>query len=174
MQSRLPFVFIILTVMLDAMGIGLLMPVLPELIGTLTNGSVAEAAWWGGLLAFTYAGMQFLFGPLIGQMSDRYGRRPILLFSLLGMGASYLVMGLAASIWLLFVARVVSGITGATFATANAFIADISSRDKRAANFGLVGLGFGIGFIFGPALGGYLGQFGYQAPIFAAAALSLA
>ncbi|MBB5515071.1 DHA1 family tetracycline resistance protein-like MFS transporter [Rubricella aquisinus] len=174
MKSRLPFVFIIFTVMLDAMGIGLLMPVLPDLISALDGGSLADAARWGGLLAFTYAGMQFLFGPLVGALSDRFGRRPILLISLVGMGLAYVITAFAPYLWLLFVARVVSGITGATYSTANAYVADISPRDKRAANFGLVGLGFGIGFILGPAMGGYLGQFGYQAPVIAAAALSFA
>jgi DHA1 family tetracycline resistance protein-like MFS transporter len=174
MKSRLPFVFIIFTVMLDAMGIGLLMPVLPDLISALDGGSLADAARWGGLLAFTYAGMQFLFGPLVGALSDRFGRRPILLISLVGMGFAYVITAFAPFLWLLFVARVVSGITGATYSTANAYVADISPRDKRAANFGLVGLGFGIGFILGPAMGGYLGQFGYQAPVIAAAALSFA
>ncbi|MEL6646558.1 MAG: MFS transporter [Pseudomonadota bacterium] len=173
-QGRLPFLFIIFTVMLDAMGIGLLMPVLPELVQTLTGGSVAEAAQWAGLIAFTYAGMQFLCGPALGALSDRYGRRPVILASILGMGCAYLLMGFAQSIIVLFIARLISGITGATFSVANAFMADISAPDKRAANFGLIGLGFGLGFIFGPALGGWLGQYGYQAPIFAAAALAFA
>lgn len=174
MKSRLPFVFIIFTVMLDAMGIGLLMPVLPDLLSTLDGGSLADAARWGGLLAFTYAGMQFLFGPLVGAVSDRFGRRPVLLISLVGMGIAYIITAFAPALWLLFIARIISGITGATYSTANAFVADISARDKRAANFGLVGLGFGIGFILGPAMGGFLGQYGYQAPILAAAVLSLA
>jgi DHA1 family tetracycline resistance protein-like MFS transporter len=173
-QARLPFLFIIFTVMLDAMGIGLLMPVLPDLVKALTGGDLSQAAQWAGVVAFTYAAMQFLFGPALGALSDRYGRRPVILASILGMGVAYLLMGFAQSILALFVARVISGITGATFSVANAFMADISAPEKRAANFGLIGLGFGLGFIFGPALGGWLGQFGYQAPIFAAAALSFA
>lgn len=173
-KGRLPFLFIILTVMLDAMGIGLLMPVLPDMVKALTGGDLAQAAQWAGWIAFTYAGMQFLFGPALGALSDRYGRRLVVLTSIFGMGVAYLMMGFAQSILVLFAARVISGITGATLSVANAFVADISAPDKRAANFGLIGLGFGLGFIFGPALGGWLGQFGYQAPIFAAAALSFA
>ena len=173
-STRLPFLFIIFTVMLDAMGIGLLMPVLPDLVKALSGGDLARAAQWAGLLAFTYAGMQFLFGPAMGAVSDRFGRRPVLLLSTFGMGVAYLIMATAGALWLMFAARLFSGITGATHSTANAFIADISAPEKRAANFGLAGLGFGIGFILGPALGGWLGQYGYQMPIFAAAALAFA
>ena len=174
MQSRAPFVFIIITVALDAMGIGLILPVMPDLIRDLDAGSVSEAAFWGGLLSFTYAAMQFTCGPLLGNLSDRYGRRPVLILSLTFMGLDYLLMAIAPTLWLLFVARFVSGITGATHSTASAYLADISEKGKRAANFGLVGAAFGVGFILGPAIGGLLGELGPRAPFIAAGILALA
>lgn len=173
MSSRLPFIFVILTILIDAMGIGLILPVMPDLIRSLNGGTISQAALWGGALAFTYAAMQFIFSPTVGNLSDRFGRRVVLLASLLAMGLDYILMGLTGSIWVLFVARTISGITGATFGTANAFIADISPPEQRAANFGLLGMGFGIGFVIGPILGGFLGSYGPQAPFFAAAALAL-
>lgn len=174
MQSRAPFIFIIMTVALDAMGIGLILPVMPELIRDLREQGISDAAFWGGLLSFTYAGMQFLCGPLLGNLSDRFGRRPVLITSLVFMGLDYLLMALAPTLFLLFVARFVSGITGATHSTASAFLADISEKGKRSANFGLVGAAFGIGFILGPAIGGLLGELGPRAPFVAAGVLALA
>ncbi|MFN6979363.1 MAG: MFS transporter, partial [Gemmobacter sp.] len=174
MQSRLPFVFILVTLMLDAIGIGLILPVMPQLIGSVTTGTLADAALWGGVLTTSFAVMQFLFGPLIGSLSDRFGRRPVLLISLGVMALDYLVMALAGSIWLLLVGRIVGGITAATHATAAAFIADISAPEKKAANFGLIGAAFGTGFVLGPVIGGLLAEFGTRAPFYAAAALAAA
>lgn len=173
MQSYARFIFIILTVTIDAMGIGLILPVMPELIRELRGEDISDAAFWGGLLAFTYASMQFLCGPLLGNLSDRYGRRPVLIGSLFFLGLDYVLMALAPTLWLLFLARFIAGITGATHATASAYLADISDKGKRSANFGLVGAAFGIGFILGPAIGGMLGELGPRAPFWAAGALAL-
>ena len=172
-QSRLPFVFIVTTVVLDAMGIGLILPVMPDLLRELNQMSISDAARWGGWLSLVYAVMQFLCGPLIGNLSDAYGRRPVLLVSLLAMALDYVVMALAGSLWLLFVTRMIAGVTGATYSTASAYLADISSPKERAANFGLVGAAFGMGFIFGPAIGGLLGELGTRAPFWGAAILAL-
>ena len=169
MKTRLRVLFIIITVAMDSIGVGLMMPVMPDLIREITGQTVSEAAFWGGMMAFTYAGMQFLFGPTVGNLSDRFGRRPVLLTSLVIMSISYLIFAQAQVIWLLFVARVITGITGATFATANAYMADITPADKRAASFGMIGAAFGVGFIIGPAIGGMLGQLGPRAPFYAAA-----
>ena len=173
MKARLPFVFIIITLMLNSIGIGLIIPVMPSLILELTGGTISDAALWGGLLATTYAVMQFIFGPLMGNLSDRFGRRPVLLLSLFAMGLDYILLSVAGTIWLLFVGRLIAGITGATFSTASAYVADITPPEKRAANFGIVGAAFGIGFVFGPAFGGLLGEFGPRAPFIAAAIVSL-
>jgi len=143
-----------ITLTLDAMGIGLILPVMPDLIREVEGGTIGGAAVWGGILATTFAVMQFVFGPILGSLSDRYGRRPVLLVSLLVMTIDYLVMAVAGSIWLLFITRVVGGITAATMSTANAFIADISEPHEKSANFGLVGAAFGFGFVLGPVVGG--------------------
>ncbi len=172
MKIRLPVLFIIITVAMDSIGVGLMMPVMPDLIREIAGESVSEAAVWGGMMAFTYAGMQFLFGPTIGNLSDRFGRRPVLLTSLVIMSISYLIFAQAQVIWLLFLARAITGITGATFATANAYMADITAAEKRAASFGMVGAAFGVGFIIGPAIGGLLGQFGPRAPFYVAATVA--
>ncbi len=172
MQSRLPLVFIVITLALDAMGIGLILPVMPDLIAQINGGTVGDAAVWGGLLATSFAVMQFIFGPVVGALSDRFGRRPILLTSLFVMCLDYLMMALAGSIWLLFVTRIIGGITAATYSTASAFIADITPPEKKSAAFGLVGAAFGVGFVFGPAVGGLLAEFGTRAPFYAAAALA--
>lgn len=174
MKARLPFIFIIITLMLDSIGIGLIIPVMPDLVMDLTGGSVSDAALWGGFLATTYAVMQFIFGPTIGSLSDRFGRRPVLLISMLALGLDYIFLSFADTIWLLFIGRVIAGIAGATFSTAAAYVADISAPEKRAANFGLVGASFGIGFVFGPAIGGLLGELGPRAPFMVAAAVALA
>lgn len=174
MSSRLPIFFIVMTVVIDAMGIGLIMPVMPDLIKEVLGVGLADAAVWGGILAASFAAMQFLFGPFLGNLSDRYGRRPVLLISLTVMALDYVVMALAGSIWLLLAGRIVGGITAATHSTANAYMADISTPDQKAKNFGLVGAGFGIGFVLGPALGGLLAEFGTRAPFFAAAGLAAA
>ncbi len=166
-------IFIFITLLIDVIGLGIIIPILPALMTELTGESVAEASAEGGWLMFAYAIMTFLFSPILGNLSDRYGRRPIILFSLLGLGIDYLFMAYAPSLTWLFVGRIVSGIMGASFTTASAYIADISTPEKRAQNFGLVGAAFGLGFIIGPVIGGLLGGFGSRIPFFAAAALSL-
>ncbi len=166
--------FVLITVLIDSAGLGIILPVIPDLIHDLTGEPLAAATRWGGLLSLTYALMQFLFGPLIGNLSDRFGRRPVLLLSLGTMAVDYLFMALAPVLAVLFVGRAISGIAGATFSTANAAIADISPREKRAANFGLIGAAFGFGFIIGPLVGGLLGELDARAPFFAAAGLALA
>ncbi len=173
-RHGLALTFILATVTLDAIGIGLIFPVMPDLIQEVTGRPLSEAALWGGVLATSFAVMQFLFGPVIGALSDRFGRRPVLLLSLAVMAADYLVMALAASIWLLLAARLVSGITAATFSTAGAFIADITPPDQRGRRFGLIGAGFGVGFVLGPLIGGLLAAIDPRAPFYAAAALALA
>ncbi len=173
-MSSLPVIFILATIVIDAMGIGLILPVMPDLIRDVTGGTLASAALWGGILSTAFAVMQFLFGPLVGNLSDRYGRRPILLVSLGVMAADYLVMATAAFVWLLLVGRIVGGITAATQSTATAYIADISPPEKKAQNFGLIGAAFGAGFVLGPVIGGLLAHFGPRAPFYAAAALAAA
>ncbi|WP_425394196.1 TCR/Tet family MFS transporter [Aestuariivita boseongensis] len=158
--------------MLDAMGIGLIMPVMPDLILEVQGGTLASAALWGGVLSTVFAVMQFLFGPIVGALSDRYGRRPILLVSLVVMSLDYLVMAVAGTIWLLLLGRVVGGITAATGPTASAYMADISAPHEKAANFGLIGAAFGAGFVLGPMVGGLLAEFGTRAPFYAAAVLA--
>jgi DHA1 family tetracycline resistance protein-like MFS transporter len=172
MRQRLPTIFILITVVIDAMGIGLIMPVMPNLILEVKAGSLANAALWGGVMTTSFAVMQFLFGPVIGNLSDRFGRRPVLLTSLAVMAADYLVMAVAGSIWLLLAGRIVGGITGATQSTAAAYMADTSPPDKRGAGFGLVSAAFGAGFVLGPLIGGLLGDLGTRAPFYAAAMLA--
>lgn len=171
--SRLPIFFILATVAIDAMGFGLIMPVMPDLLREVDGGNLGDAAIWGGVLATTFAAMQFLFGPVIGSLSDHFGRKPILVISLLVMAFDYVLMALAGSIWLLLIGRIIGGITAATHATALAYIADVSEPDEKAANFGLIGAGFGIGFVLGPVIGGMLAEFGTRAPFWAAAVLAL-
>ncbi|UWR16228.1 TCR/Tet family MFS transporter [Sulfitobacter sp. M368] len=166
--------FIMATVMIDAMGIGLMMPVMPDLIREVRGLALSDAALWGGVMATSFAVMQFLFGPTLGGLSDRYGRRPVLLTSLVVMAIDYVVMALAGSIWLLLIGRIVGGITAATHATATAYMADISAPEDRTKNFGLIGAGFGIGFVLGPLIGGLLAEYGTRAPFWAAAALASA
>ncbi|MCP5036057.1 MAG: TCR/Tet family MFS transporter, partial [Rhodobacteraceae bacterium] len=173
MTRRLPVIFIFLTVVIDGMGIGVIMPVMPDLIRDVTGGNLANAAKWGGMLAASFAVMQFLFGPMLGNLSDRFGRRPVLLISLFVMSGGYLVMALAGSIWLLMAGRLVGGITSATQSTASAYMADISKPEEKAANFGLIGAGIGLGFVIGPLIGGLLGALGPRAPFYAAAALAM-
>ncbi len=170
---RLPFFFVLLTVMIDAMGIGLVLPIMPELIVEVQGGTLASAAVWGGVLSTAFAAMQFVFGPILGNLSDAYGRRAVLLVSLFVMSLDYVVMALAGSIWLLLVGRIVGGVTAATHATAAAFMADVSKPAEKAANFGLLGAAFGVGFVLGPVIGGLLSEYGTRAPFWAAAALSL-
>ncbi|WP_301921579.1 TCR/Tet family MFS transporter [Ferruginibacter sp.] len=164
--------FIFITLLIDVTGIGLIIPVVPGLIEQLIHGTVSEASKYSGYLAFAYAIMQFLFAPLLGNLSDKYGRRPILLLSLLGLGIDYIFLTLAPSIGWLFVGRLVAGFAGASFTTATAYIADISTPENRAQNFGMVGAAFGLGFILGPVMGGLLGEYGVRVPFVVAACLS--
>ncbi len=174
MSRRLPILFVLQTLMIDAMGFGLILPVMPDLIREVTGGDLSNAALWGGVLATAFAVMQFVFGPTLGNLADRFGRRPVLLVGLGVMAGNYLVMALAGTIWLLLIGRLISGITAATHITAGAVIADLSPPEKKAANFGLMGAAFGAGFILGPAIGGLLAEFGTRAPFYAAAALAAA
>ncbi|MDQ2094596.1 TCR/Tet family MFS transporter [Rhodalgimonas zhirmunskyi] len=174
MNNRLALTFILLTVGIDAMGIGLILPVMPGLITEIEGGTLSEAAVWGGVLSTAFAVMQFLFAPLLGALSDRFGRRPVLLASLLVMALDYVVMALAGAMWILLAGRLVGGVTAATHSTAMAYVADISKPHEKAARFGLVGAGFGVGFVLGPVLGGMLAEYGTRAPFWAAAALALA
>lgn len=174
LPSRLPIIFILLTVVIDSMGVGLIMPVMPELIREVGAGDLGQAAVWGGVLATVFAVMQFLFGPTLGNLSDRFGRRPILLGALFFLTIDYLIMAAAGTIFLLLVGRVIGGITSATHATASAYMADISKPEEKAANFGLIGAGFGVGFVLGPLLGGLLAEYGTRAPFYGAAALAFA
>lgn len=169
---RLPVLFILITVTIDAMGIGLILPVMPDLIREVRGASLADAALWGGMLSAVYAVMQFGFSPLIGNLSDRFGRRPILLVSMGVLALDYVVMAVAGTIWLLFAGRIVAGIAAATHSTALAYMADITDSSKRAQNFGLISAGFGMGFILGPVIGGLLGGLDPRAPFVAAACLA--
>ncbi len=170
-KAALSFIFI--TVVLDTIGLGIIIPVIPALIMELTGEGLGKAAIYGGWLMFVYAFMQFLFAPIIGGLSDRFGRRPVLLLSLAGFGIDYLIVGFAPTIIWLFAARIFAGIFGASHTTATAYIADISTPEKRAQNFGLIGAGFGMGFILGPVIGGLLGEFGPRVPFFVSAGLAL-
>ncbi|MDD9921282.1 MAG: TCR/Tet family MFS transporter [Boseongicola sp.] len=171
---RPALVFILATTMIDSMGIGLILPVMPALLREIGDIPLADAALYGGVLATSFAVMQFLFGPVVGALSDRYGRRPVMLTALFVMALDYLVMALAQTFWLLLLGRIVGGITAATQSTASAFMADISEPHEKAARFGLIGAAFGLGFVLGPILGGLLAEFGTRAPFYAAAALAAA
>ena len=166
-------IFILITVFIDVLGIGIIIPILPELIKDFTGGSTTLAGRWYGVLAATYAVTQFLFAPLLGALSDRVGRRPVILIALFGLGVDYLIMGFATSLGWLFVGRLIAGVMGASITTANAYIADVSKPENRARNFGLIGVSFGLGFIFGPALGGVLGGMDLRLPFFVSAGLAL-
>lgn len=166
--------FIFFTLLIDSIGFGLIIPVTPELIETLLGSkNTSLASQYGGWLMFAYASMQFLFAPVLGNLSDKYGRRPVLLFSLFGFGMDYLLTSFAPSIAWLFVGRTIAGITGASFTTASAYIADISTPQTRAQNFGMIGAAFGLGFIIGPLIGGLLSEFGPRVPFMVAAGLAL-
>jgi MFS transporter, DHA1 family, tetracycline resistance protein len=171
MRRNLPLTFIVLTVTLDAIGIGLMFPVLPDLIRALTGLDYQEAALWGGALTIVFAVMQFLCGPALGALSDRFGRRPVLLVSVATMGLNYVVMATTPSIWVLLAARALGGMAAATQATATAFIADITPPERRGQAFGLIGAAFGVGFVLGPLIGGLLAGVDPRAPFWAAAGL---
>ncbi|MBH8558541.1 TCR/Tet family MFS transporter [Hymenobacter negativus] len=165
--------FIFVTILIDVIGLGIIIPVVPKLIEQLTGEGLSRAAIYSGWLTFAYASAQFCFAPVMGGLSDKLGRRPVLLTSLLGLGLDYVFVSFAPTLAWLFVGRIIAGVAGASFTTATAYIADISTPEKRAQNFGLVGAAFGIGFIVGPALGGLLAHFGPRVPFMVAAGLSL-
>jgi len=166
--------FIFIAVLVDIIGLGIIAPVVPGLVMELTGEGISRAAIYGGWLWFAYAVTQFFFAPILGNISDRVGRRPVILFSLFTLGVDYLIMGFAPTIRWLFIGRIMAGVAGASFIPAYAYLADVSPPEKRAQNFGIVGAAFGLGFIIGPAVGGLLGEIGVRVPFFASAALSLA
>jgi len=165
--------FIFITLLIDITGWGIILPVVPKLVGELIHSDITEAAKYGGWLGFAYAFTQFICAPMVGNLSDRYGRRPILLISLLGFGLDYLFLALAPSIGWLFVGRILAGLTGASISTASSYIADVSTDETRTKNFGLIGAAFGLGFIIGPILGGLLGHYGARIPFYVASVLCL-
>ncbi|HEX2609117.1 MAG TPA: TCR/Tet family MFS transporter [Flavisolibacter sp.] len=165
--------FIFITLLIDVTGLGIIIPVFPELIGKLTGGNISQVSVWSGWLTVTYAILQFFCAPIIGNLSDKYGRRPVLLLSLLGFGIDYLFMAFAPTIGWLFLSRIIAGITGSSITTASAYIADVSTNENRAQNFGLLGAAFGLGFIIGPSAGGILAEYGLRVPFFVAAGVTL-
>jgi len=165
--------FIFITLLIDITGWGIILPVVPKLIGELINNDLSEAAKYGGWLGFAYAITQFIFAPIVGNLSDKYGRRPIILISLFGFAIDYVLLALAPSIGWLFFGRIIAGLTGASISTASAYIADISTDEDRTKNFGLIGAAFGLGFIIGPVIGGLLGHYGARVPFYFAAILCL-
>lgn len=165
--------FIFITLLIDITGWGIVIPVVPKLIEELIGGDVNTASTYGGWLSFVYASMQFVFASVLGNLSDKYGRRPIILFSLLGFAINFYIQAWAPTIFWLFVGRLFSGLTGASITTASAYIADISDDSNRSKNFGMIGAAFGLGFIIGPVLGGLLGQYGSRVPFYAASGLCL-
>ncbi|MGR3810837.1 TCR/Tet family MFS transporter [Jiulongibacter sp. NS-SX5] len=172
-KQNAAIIFIFITVLIDVIGIGIVIPIIPALIKELTGGTTSEASQYALWLVLLYSVMQFLFSPIIGGLSDQYGRRKVLLFTLLGFAIDSLFQALSPTIAWLFLGRAISGIMGASFTTANAYIADISPAEKRAQNFGMIGAAFGLGFIIGPSIGGLLGSYGPRVPFFASAALSI-
>jgi DHA1 family tetracycline resistance protein-like MFS transporter len=172
-MNKFALVFIFLTALMDSIGFGIIMPVLPDLLIEITGEDLGDSARYGGWLMFVYAVMQFFCSPIIGNVSDRFGRRPVLLFSLLVMAINYMLMGFAESLLLLFIGRMISGIGASTMSTCNAYMADVTPEDKRAQNFGLIGAAFGMGFVFGPVIGGFLGEYGSRVPFIAAGIISL-
>lgn len=172
--SRAAFAFIFITVALDMLALGIIIPVLPKLVVEFEGGNVAHAARIVGVFGFAWSAMQFLASPLLGAMSDRFGRRPVVLLSNFGLGLDYAVMAMAPSVSWLFVGRIISGITSSSFPTASAYVADVTPAEQRAAKFGLLGAAFGLGFIIGPAVGGILGDIDLRLPFWVAGGLSLA
>ncbi len=170
-QAAMGFIFV--TMLLDVIGWGIIIPVIPTLIEQLIDGDISEAAKIGGWLTFAYAIVQFICAPLIGNLSDKYGRRPIILISLFAFSLDYILLAFAPTITWLFIGRIIAGVTGASITTASAYIADISTPENRAKNFGMIGAAFGLGFIIGPVIGGLLGQYGARVPFYATAVLCM-
>ncbi len=170
--SRHAIYFVVITVAMESVGFGIILPVMPQLIDSLTGEGIGQAALYGGWLLFSYAVMQFLFAPVMGNIGDRFGRRPVLLISMFVLGVDYLIMAMAPNLFWLFVGRIMAGIAGSSYSVANAYVADISNDSNRAQNFGLIGAAFGAGFVIGPAIGGFLGEYGPRAPFYTAAILS--
>src|SRR5437868_5536579 len=170
-QAAIAFIFV--TVMLDMLALGLIAPVLPKLVLSFLNNDMTRAANWNGIFLTVFAAMQFFFSPVIGVLSDRVGRRPVLLLSSLGLGLDYVVMALAPTIGWLFLGRIISGITASSIPTAFAYIADVTPREKRAGAFGVIGAAFGIGFTLGPAIGGLVGNTNPRTAFWVAAGFSL-
>src|SRR5215471_17081534 len=174
MPRQAAFAFVFITVLLDMLALGMVIPVLPKLIESFLAGDTARASEFVGLFATVWALMQFLFSPVLGALSDRFGRRPVILISNFGLGLDYVLMALAPNLAWLFAGRVISGITAASFSSATAYVADVSPPEKRAAHLGMIGAAFGLGFIVGPAVGGLLGHVYIRLPFWVAASLSLA
>lgn len=172
-QRKSALIFIFITLLIDIIGLGIIIPVMPNLIQELTGGSVSDASVYAGWMYFAYSVMQFICAPIMGGLSDQFGRRPVLLASLFGFGVDYLFLAFAPTIAWLFVGRVIAGMMGASFTTASAYIADVSTPETRAQNFGIIGAAFGLGFIIGPMLGGFLGEHGSRLPFIVSAGLSL-
>lgn len=172
-KSKNPIIFIFITVLIDCIGIGIIVPVIASLVTEVSHVSLNQATTYSGYMMATYAIMQFIFAPVLGGLSDKYGRRPVLLLSLFGLGCDYIFLSFANTLPLLFVGRVIAGICGASFTTSFAYIADVSAPEKRAQNFGMMGAAFGLGFIIGPMLGGLFSGLGVRAPFVAAACFSI-
>ncbi len=172
-SQRASIGFIFVTVLVDVIGLGIIIPVIPSLIEQLTGEGISVASQYGGWLIFSFAVMQFMFSPVLGELSDQYGRRPVLLIALLGLGIDYAFHAFAPTIGWLFLGRVLAGITGASFTVANAYIADVSTPEKRGQNFGIIGAAFGLGFIIGPVIGGFFSKWGVQTPFLVASGLTL-
>ncbi|MEZ7813753.1 MAG: MFS transporter [Paracoccaceae bacterium] len=167
-----PFLFILTTLMIDAIGVGIVFPIMPDLMDRVGAGSAAEGALWGGVMMSAYAAAMFLFGPIVGSLSDAYGRRPILIAALATLAIDYIIMAMAQTYWVLLMGRVIAGMAGATYITATAYVSDITKPEERGAAYGMIGAAFGIGFIFGPALGGISSGWHVTAPFLIAALLS--
>ena len=172
-KSKRAITFVFITVVLDMIGFGIIMPVLPQLIETVGQMDLAQAAKMGAWMFAAYAIAAFAFGPLMGNLSDRFGRRPLLLLSVAGLGVDYMMHALAPTLGILFIGRILAGLCGASWVIANAYITDITEPDERGKYFGMLGAAFGLGFILGPAIGGLLGEFGARVPFYAAAAISM-
>jgi MFS transporter, DHA1 family, tetracycline resistance protein len=172
--GRAAFAFVFITVLLDMLALGVMVPVLPKLLLEFLGGDMGRAATLTGMFGFSWAAMQFVFSPILGALSDRFGRRPVIILSNLGLGLDYVLMALAPGVGWLFAGRLISGISAATVSTASAYIADVTPPDKRAAKFGMIGAAFGFGFIVGPAVGGLLGSMDLRLPFWVSAGLSLA